>query len=78
MWIYGWRWTWKLGGCKSEIGGERGCLCTINPNKAIVVRARPEEQGGHLAERKEMLQTLPSFISTVAGCVELTLYQLML
>lgn len=58
MWIYGWRWPRKLGGCKTELGGEGGCLCTISPNKAIVVRARSEEQQGPLAGKEEMLQTL--------------------
>lgn len=51
MWIYGWRWPRKLGGCKSETGGEGGCLCTISLNKAIVVSARSKEQQGPLAEK---------------------------
>lgn len=77
MWIYSWRWPRKLGGCKSEIGGEGGCLCTISPNKAVVVRARSEEQQGPLAEKEEMLQTLSllflliyvsNFISAMLQC----------
>lgn len=65
-----------LGGCKSEIGREGGCLCTISLNKAVVVRAPAQEHQGPLAEREEMLESLPSFTSATAGCVKLILYQL--
>ncbi len=58
MWIYCWHWSRTFGGCKSEIGGEGGCLCTISLNKAIVVQAGSEEQQGPLAGKEEMLQTL--------------------
>lgn len=42
----------RLVGVRARLKEKGGCLCTINPNKAIVVRAHPEEQRGHLAGRE--------------------------
>lgn len=48
----------SLVGLRVGLEGKGGCLCTISPNKAIVVQARSEEQQRPLAEKAETFQTL--------------------